>query len=136
MYIAAETRYFIRGCIVATFVFVTYMSAGLLFRYVFGMPAAIAAIAAVLVAAAVSYFGHSYFTFQVSSRNWSYVTRFAALLLLTIVVNWCVMTVVPSAVNFPYWLRMIVATTLVPMLNYVMLRLFVFAAGLKVSLHK
>jgi putative flippase GtrA len=128
--VAVEARRFLRGCIVASVTFTIFMAVGLGLRHLAGLGEVPAAILAVIVTSPVSYFGHALFTFRVGLADRSYALKFVGLLALTLAISWAVVNVGVQRIGIPYWLGLFTTTIVVPLVNYSLLRLYVFASGL------
>jgi putative flippase GtrA len=85
-------------------------------------------IVAVLSAAPVSYFGHAWGTFEVASARQQQVGRFAATAALTMAFAW-VGTYLANRLGLPYWVGL-TAAILAAIVNYLLVRLYVFAAAI------
>jgi putative flippase GtrA len=128
--LAVEVRRFLRGCVVASVAFTTFMAAGLGFHHLAGLEETTAAILAVIVTCPISYFGHALFTFRVGLADRSRALKVAGLLAMTLVISWAVMSIGVRRIGMPYWLGLFTTTIAVPLINYLILRLHVFASGL------
>jgi putative flippase GtrA len=122
-----EVQRFLRGCIVAAFIFTVYMGAGLLLRYLLGFSELYAAFGAFLISSPVSYFGHALYTFRTRTTSYSDALRFFGLMLLTGLISWLVMNAGVKVMGIPFWMGLIIITVVVPILNYLLMRLYVFA---------
>lgn len=124
-----EVHRFLRGCVVAAFIFVLYLSAGLTLRYVLGLSHLYAAFGAFLITSPVSYFGHALYTFR-TRTGYSDALRFFGSVVLTGFTSWLVVNVGVEAMGIPFWIGLVIITTAVPIMNYLLMRLFVFAQAL------
>jgi putative flippase GtrA len=130
-FIVVEIRRLLRGCVVAIVVFTSYMAAGLGLRHLAGLEEVTAAMLAVIIASPISYFGHALFTFRVGFADRSYALKFVGLIAITFVINWAIVKIGVQRIGIPYWLGLFTTTIIVPIVNYLLLRLYVFASGLR-----
>jgi putative flippase GtrA len=125
-----EIRRFLRGCIVAAFIFAVYVTSGMWLRHGLGMDETAAALLGVLFTAPFSYFGHARFTFRVSLGERSYVSRFLLSLGVAFLTAWLVVHVGVEKFGLPFWIGLVLTTIIIPVVNYAVLRLYVFARGI------
>ena len=84
------------------------------------------ALGAFLISAPVSYFGHGWYTFNTTVFDATNAARFFGSLLLTMAISWLVMHVGVLRIGMPYWTGLLTITIAVPIINYLLMRLFVF----------
>jgi putative flippase GtrA len=127
--IAVETRRFLRACLVALLAFVTFMAAGLGLRHIAGLGETSAAMIAAILTLPISYFGHALLTFGVGPADRTRILRFVGLTATTLAITWAIANIGVKRGGLPYWLGLLTTTTVVPLINYLFLRLYVFMSG-------
>jgi putative flippase GtrA len=120
-----------RASVVALAATAVYMGTGLALHHGVGLGAGTSSVVAVLSAAPVSYFGHAWVTFEVTSARQQQAGRFAAAAALTMAFAW-LGTYFADYFGLPYWVGL-TAAILAAGVNYLLVRLYVFAAAVAVK---
>ena len=121
-----ELRFFNRATLIAVLSAATYFIASLILNSVFGVDGSLAAQCAIILSAAVSYLGHSWFTFSVDAVNRQRIIRFVLSFALTSLISWTVTAMLIPYWALKYWQGLFIVAVVVPAFNYVFLRLAVF----------
>ena len=97
------------------------------FVLLFKMAAVSSSVCAYLVSVAISYLLQSRFTFRVNGDSLDQVARFLLTSLAGLMISWCMMgfTVL---MQLPYWIGAISVCAIVPIMNFFVMRGWVFAA--------
>lgn len=83
-----------------------------------------------LVAAGVSYFGHSMFSFGVKTDHRTYLWQFLVVALLTFAMNAVVTWLLTDLLMISHRISIAIVTVLIPLTNYLCNRFWVFTPGL------
>jgi len=94
------------------------------------MKPALGSVLAYALAAIFSYAGHKYFTFVSSGAHRFEVPRFAALTLLGLATSFALPAVLSQWLGLPVQVPIALTCLLVPLVNYVVLRHWVFGSAL------
>lgn len=92
----------------------------------FGLPATVAAITAYAAAAVFSYCGHRFVTFMSDGTVGFEVIRFACVTAIGFMLSVGLATILTDVAGFPPAVPVVLASVLVPVLNFIVLRKFVF----------
>ncbi|RWM10294.1 MAG: GtrA family protein [Mesorhizobium sp.] len=100
-------------------------------RHGFGMPAGIASVIAYGAGAVFSYCGHRFVTFMSDGAVGFEIARFACATAIGFLLSVGLATIFADLAGFPASVPVVLASILVPVLNFIILRRFVFvgAAG-------
>lgn len=83
-----------------------------------------------LVATGVSYFGHTLYSFGLKLDHRTYFWRFLLIAAITFIVNGAVTWLMAEALGLSYRATIAIVTILIPIVNYVCNRFWVFLPGL------
>ena len=123
---AALERSFVRYLITGGLATLVYFLGGLFFVRLLDWPLLFGNACAVIIAFIFSYTGHRFWSFQQKEgRHAVFLPRFAATQAAGLAVNSLIIAVL-DGLGCPYELSMIIASALVPLLTYVLLRFWVF----------
>jgi len=111
----------------ATAVYAVVAAAG---NEIFLVPAIAASIIGQAAATSVSYFGHSSFSFQVKTSHRDFLWRFLVISALTFGLNIIVTWLIVDVAKLSPRIAIAVVTVLVPLVNYLCNRFWVFRRGL------
>lgn len=114
--------------IVATLV---YAGATLFAIEILHLAPVLSSIVGQLTATGVSYFGHSMFSFAVQADHKTYLSRFLVILLLTFALNASVTWLLSDVLQISHRISVAVVTVLIPLVNFVCNRYWVFLPGLQ-----
>lgn len=84
-------------------------------------------------AAAISYLGHLHFSFGVEPDHRTFLRRFAVIVVVTFAMNIVVTWLTTNILNGSYRMSVAVVTVLIPVMNYLCNRFWVFLPGLKTA---
>jgi putative flippase GtrA len=84
-----------------------------------------------LASCGVSYFGHMHFSFGVEPKHRTYFWRFLVVSFLSFVLNVAVTWVITILFAYSVRISVIVVSILIPAVNYICNRFWVFLPGLK-----
>jgi putative flippase GtrA len=87
------------------------------------------------ISAAVSYFGHLWFSFQVKTNHRTFLWRFLVIAAVTFGLNAAVTYLFTHVFGISNRVTIMVVTILIPLVNYLCNRLWVFRPGLRTSLN-
>ena len=123
---AALERSFVRYLITGGLATLVYFLGGLFFVRLLDWPLLFGNACAVIIAFIFPYTGHRFWSFQQKEgRHAVFLPRFAATQAAGLAVNSLIIAVL-DGLGCPYELSMIIASALVPLLTYVLLRFWVF----------
>lgn len=114
--------------IVATLV---YAGATLFTIEILHLAPVLSSIVGQLTATGVSYFGHSMFSFAVQADHKTYLFRFLVILMLTFALNAGVTWLLSDVLQISHRISVAVITVLIPMVNFICNRYWVFLPGLQ-----
>ena len=95
------------------------------------MPPVLSSVCAYGISLAISYVMQSQFTFRVNADSVDQFARFIVMSLAGLVVSWCVMAFTVDVLHWPYLTGAIGTCVIIPILNFFVLRGWVFAAQAK-----
>jgi putative flippase GtrA len=95
-----------------------------------GLTAVRASIIGQVLSMAVSYLGHSMFSFGVVTDHRVYLWRFLVIAVLTFGMNGVVTWALTNAMGFDYRIVVVIVGVLIPVTNYVCNRFWVFLPGI------
>lgn len=107
-----------------------YAGATLFAIEIFHLAPVLSSLFGQLIATSVSYFGHSIFSFAVQADHKTYLTRFLVILLLTFALNAIVIWLLSDVMHVSHRVSVAVVTVLIPLVNFVCNRYWVFSPGL------
>ena len=90
------------------------------------MPPALSSVCAYVISVAISYVMQSRFTFRVNGLSLDQVARFIVMSLAGLVVSWCAMALTVDVLQWPYLTGAIGTCVIIPVLNFFVLRGWVF----------
>lgn len=91
------------------------------------MTPVLSSVCAYVISVAISYLMQSCFTFRVAGHSFDQVARFVVMSLAGLVVSWCVMALSVDLLHWPYLTGAIGVCVIIPVLNFFLLRGWVFA---------
>jgi putative flippase GtrA len=83
-----------------------------------------------LLSTIISYFGHMGFSFSVESDHGDYLPKFALLSVISYGINVGMVILIVDYLQFPYSVAVAVLTVMIPIINYLLSRFWVFRRGL------
>jgi putative flippase GtrA len=86
-----------------------------------------------LAAASVSYVGHRAFSFRVPPDHRAYLPRFLVALVAAYLAQAAIMTVATTLLRLPYLIGLIAVALTLPLVTYLINRLWVFGSGIRAS---
>ena len=92
------------------------------------MPPVLSSVCAYVISVAISYVMQSRFTFRVNGLSLDQVARFIVMSLAGLVVSWCAMALTVDVLHWPYLTGAIGTCVIIPVLNFFVLRGWVFTA--------
>ncbi|MDI1264415.1 MAG: GtrA family protein [bacterium] len=95
---------------------------------VFGISPVASSVSSYLVSVVISYLLQSRFAFRVKDDGFDQIVRFVVTSLAGLAVSWCVMAFAVGLMHWPYLWGAIGVCVVVPILNFFVLRGWVFAA--------
>jgi putative flippase GtrA len=97
-----------------------------------GLPL-VATVIGHLVAGTVSYLGHLYFSFAVVPDHRTFLYRFVLITAAALALNVGVTWLLTQRLGMSYWIAIGAVTVLIPAMNYLCNRLWVFQPGIKMA---
>jgi putative flippase GtrA len=95
------------------------------------MPPVLSSVCAYVISLVISYVMQSRFTFRVNADSVDQIARFIVMSLAGLVVSWCVMALTVDVLHWPYLTGAIATCVIIPILNFFVLRGWVFTAQAK-----
>ena len=92
------------------------------------MPPVLSSVCAYVISVAISYVMQSRFTFRVNGFSLDQFARFIVMSLAGLVVSWCAMALTVDVLHWPYLTGAIGTCVIIPVLNFFVLRGWVFTA--------
>ncbi len=128
--LVAELYRFVRFGMVG--ILATLVYAGMTFVGVefLGLAAVRASIVGQVLSMAASYFGHSIFSFGVVTDHRAHLWRFLVIAVLTFGMNGVVTWALTNAMGLGYRVAVVIVGVLIPVMNYVCNRFWVFLPGI------
>lgn len=111
----------------ATLVYAVVTAAG---NEALGIKPVLASIIGQAASTAVSYFGHALFSFRVKTNHQTYLWRFLVIAAFTFALNGAVTWLIADVLKLSPRIAIATVTVLIPIVNYVCNRFWVFMPGL------
>lgn len=129
--IPAETGRVFRFAIVGVLATATYLFVSLMMVEAIGLSPVLASIIGQSCAMGVSYFGHAFYSFKVGKVEWVYFWRFLLVAAATFSLNIGLTWLFTERAHLPYWFSFLIVAVLIPLVNYLSNRFWVFLPGIQ-----
>jgi putative flippase GtrA len=128
--LSREAARLFRFGLVGMCVTLVYALASTVANEIFGVPPVLAAIVGQTAAIGISYIGHSSFSFRVKADHSRFLWRYLAIVVLLTGIALGLTWLITDLAGFSFRIATAAVAVLIPIINYLCNRLWVFSAGL------